>query len=127
MANTTQPIIVNLKGNGKDKDKKKRKYTKGLQSIQMSEVALTRGANRLADAVSEGIREYRESRDRSSHKKRNGMLVDYVTNVGKGVSKAVRGGSRIPYDLAQAVNHREFQNAIRFIAKTMNNFKYPSR
>jgi len=125
MPDNTRPIVMNLKGKGGKKDKKRR-YTKGLQSIQMSEVALTRGANRLADAVAEGLREYRESRDRSSNKKRNGMLVDYVTNVGRGISKAVRRGSRFPYDLSKAVNHREFKNLMRFVGKSMDDFKYPS-
>jgi len=114
------PIVIKLKGK-----KKKRKYTEGLESIESSEVALTRAANRLADAVSQGIRDYRVSRDRSSRNKRDGMLVDYVPNVGRGISEGIRRGSRIPYDVARAINHREFRNALKFVAKTMNTFKFP--
>lgn len=126
MADRMQPIIIKIKGDDTKKDKKRR-YTKGLQSIQMSEVALTRGASRLADAVSKGILEYRESRDKSSLKKRNGMLLDYVTNWGKGISKGIRKASGLPYDLSRAISHREFRNGMRFFARTMNNLKYPSR
>jgi len=122
---TLPPIVLKIKGGKKNKNKK-RKYTKGLQSIQTSEVALTRGANRLAQAVSDGIREYRDSRDKASRKKRDGMIVDYVTNVGQGISKGIRRASRFPYDVSKAISHREFKNATRFIARTMTAFKYPS-
>ena len=114
------PIVIKLKGK-----RKKRKYSEGLESIQSSEVALTRGANRLAEAVSEGIREYRVSRDRSSRKKRDGMIVDYVPNVGRGISEGIRRGSRLPLDVARAISHREFRNALKFVARTMNTFKFP--
>ncbi len=120
----TQPIVVNVKE--KKTKKKKRKYSKGIQSIQMSEVALTRGANRLASAVSSGLREYRQRRDKSSLKKRDGMMLNYVPSVGRGISKGIRRASMIPYDLSKAINHREFQNAMRYIARTMTAFKFPS-
>jgi hypothetical protein len=122
MSDNMQPIVVNAKG----KKKKKRKYTKGIRSIEMSEVALTRGANRLADAVSAGLSEYRRRRDRSSRKKKDGMIVDWVPNIGEGISEGIRRASPVAADLAKAVNHREFRNAMRFIAKTMTSFKYPS-
>jgi hypothetical protein len=120
---TTQgaPIIVKFK----KKKKKKRDYSEGLQSIQMSEVALTRGANRIASAVSKGLGKYRRSRDKSSRRKRDGMVVDYVPNVGKGISKAVRTGSRLPYDLSRAINHREFRNALRAMTDAITLIKFP--
>jgi hypothetical protein len=124
MPENVQPTTIYVKD--EKKTKKKRKYSKGIQSIQMSEVALTRGANRLASAVADGLREYRLSRDKSSLKKRDGMIIDYVPNVGRGISKGIRRASSVSYDLSKAINHREFQNAMRFIAKTMTSFKFPS-
>ncbi len=114
------PIVVNAR----KKRNKKRRYSQGLQSIQMSEVALTRGANRFADAVSQGLREYRRGRDRSSNRKKDGMVVDYVPNVGRGISEAIRVASPIPLDIARAVNHREFRAGVKFVTRLLTGIKF---
>jgi hypothetical protein len=116
----TEPVVVK---DGKKK-RKGREYSQGLQSIQQSEVALTRGANRFAEAVSQGLREYRRSRDSSSRKKRDGLLIDCVPNIGRGLSRSARVMSDLPYDLSRAISHREFRNGLRFFARTMSMFKF---
>jgi hypothetical protein len=126
MAESTQsagpPIVVNVRK--KRNKKKKREFSRGLQSIQETEVGLTRAANRLADAVADGLREYRRSRDRSSKRKSDGIVVDYVPNVARGLSETIRVASLIPYDLAQAVNHREFRGGVRYVTQLLTGIKF---
>jgi len=118
--NFAPPIVVKPR----KKKNKKRQYSRGLQSIEMTEVGLTRAANRFADAVADGLREYRRSRDRSSRRKTDGMLVDYVPNVGRGLSESIRVASLIPYDFARAINHREFQGGVRFVTQLLTGIKF---
>jgi hypothetical protein len=119
------PLIIDLTDRDRDKKNKRRKYSKGLRSMQSSEVALSRAANRLASAVADGISEYRRRRDRDSLKRRDGLILSYLPSLGRGVSRVVREASDVPYDLSRAIDHREFRNALRCFNRSMRDFKYP--
>jgi hypothetical protein len=94
---TTQvPIVYRRR-----RSRGRKKYSRGLKAPQQLEVDASRSAERVADAVTDGIREYRDNRDRSARRKRDGAIKDVVRNVGRGVSEALDTGSRAPSDLTR--------------------------
>lgn len=78
-----------------------RKYSRGLKAPQQLERDASRSAERVAQAVADGIGEYRDNRDKSARRKRDGAIKDVVRNVGRGVSEALDTGSRAPSDLTR--------------------------
>lgn len=78
-----------------------RKYSRGLKAPQQIERDASRATERVAQAVADGIAEYRDNRDRSSRRKRDGAIKDVVRNVGRGLSEALDTGSRAPSDLTR--------------------------
>src|SRR5689334_4274101 len=84
-----------------EEKKKKKKYSRGLKFPQKAEVQLTRGAHRLARAVEEGLGLWRERRDGSARKKRNGALRDAVKNYGKAVTKFHKVAAKLPEDVTK--------------------------
>jgi hypothetical protein len=116
-------IVIDLRKKNKSK-RKGRRYSEGIQSLEMSEAALTRAAERFSTAISEGLREYRRSRDRSSTAKEDGIIVDCVPNIGRGISEGMRVASSIPYDLARAINHREFEGGVRYVNRMLTSIKF---
>ncbi len=91
------PIVINRK-----KKKKKRKYSSGLKDIQLMERDITKVTHQAVRSLDDGLVAYQKARNKSAKKKRDGAIVDFVPNMGKGVSKTLRTASPIPYDLAKA-------------------------
>ena len=79
----------------------KRKYSKGLKEVQECEIDAVRAGNRIAQAVADGISEYRSERNKSARRKRDGAIKDVVRNVGRGLSEALDVASRAPADLTR--------------------------
>lgn len=80
--------------------KKKRKYSKGpMKFAQQAELGVSKGMQRMARAVEEGLGVWRERRDESSRKKRDGALRDALKNYGKAVTKFHKVGAKLPADL----------------------------
>jgi len=98
-AATAEP--VSLEAPRKRKSKKK-KYSRALGSGQKVEVAVSRGAHRLANAVNDALSTWRKERDRSSRNKRDGAIRDAMQNTGRALSKFGREAARIPEDITDA-------------------------
>jgi hypothetical protein len=80
--------------------KKKRKYSKGpMKLAQKAELGVSKGMQRMARAVEEGLGVWRDRRDGSSRKKRDGALRDALKNYGKAVTKFHKVGAKLPEDL----------------------------
>jgi hypothetical protein len=88
---------------GRKKKKKKKKFSRGMAGGQKVEISVTRGAHRLAVAVEEALSTWRNERNRSSRKKRDGAIRDVVKNSGKALSKFGRQAAKIPQDLTQSL------------------------
>lgn len=97
--------------------KKKKKYTRGLKRAQRAERRVSKSANRLADAVASGIATYRKRRDKSAEKRRDGAIVEFVPNVARGVSRAMRKSSVVPYELARAFNTKRTRRRLRRLVR----------
>lgn len=94
------------------KSRKKKKYSKGLKEVQQFEVDATRSADRVADAVADGISRYRRERDKSARKRRDGAIKDAVRNLGRGLSEALDTGARAPADLTRRATTKRLSRLI---------------
>ncbi len=95
------PIVIDRK---KKKKKRKRRYSPGFKEIQLLERDLTKVTHQAVSSLDDGFDAYRQARDKSAGKKRDGAIVDFVPNVGQGVSETIRTASPIPYDVAKATS-----------------------
>lgn len=107
----TEPLVVY--DYTKKKKKNRKKYSKGLKTIQRTEDGLTLAGRRLGDAVESGFRSYRKRRNKSARRRKDGPLRDMVRNTAGGVSQFFSVGSDIPYDVARKVNNRKFGKQVR--------------
>jgi hypothetical protein len=101
-APSDEPEIEVTSSEEEPKKKKKRKYSKGpMKLAQKAEIRVSKGLHRVARAVEEGLGVWRERRDESSGKKRDGALRDALKNYGKAVTKFHKVGARLPQDLTE--------------------------
>lgn len=103
---STHPIV--LKGK-----RKKRKYSRGLRDIQTFERRMSKSNEKMAKAVVKGWKEYRKSADKSSRKRRDGVLVDMNVNMARGFSRMLEESSGLPLQWARAGQTRGFRKATR--------------
>jgi hypothetical protein len=103
-----RPIVYERRG-GKGK---KRKYSKGVKDPQKLEVDASRALSRIADAVADGVVEYRRERNKSARRKRDGAIKDAVRNIGRGLSEALDTGARAPSDLTRRATTKRLSRLI---------------
>lgn len=103
-----RPIVIKSKGK-----KKKRRYSRGLEDVQRSGRGITKVSSRILRSVAKGMDEFRKASDKSAYKKRDGAIRDLVVNMGKATSKSLRVSSRVPLDLAKAMNRRSGRRIFR--------------
>ena len=84
--------------------KKKRRYTRGLSTIQHLERGMARSLETLAEGVARTFSEYSERSDKSARKKRDGALRDGIKNWTKALSKGMRVAGDAPYDFVKQMN-----------------------
>jgi len=104
------PIVIRLDNKKKNK---KRRYTRGMRTMQEFELGFTRSTERIGKAVSRGLSVYRRRRNKSSRNRRDGAIRDGIENVSRAVGRALRTGSDAPYQFAKAINSRRFSKQIR--------------
>jgi len=103
------PIVLTLK----KKSRKKRRYSKGLEEIQQTERHLVRASHRMARAVEKGISNYRVESTKSSKKKRDGAIRDFIPNSGIAMAQMLKEVSPIPNDIARALNTKPMRRRLR--------------
>ncbi|HSS75633.1 MAG TPA: hypothetical protein VLV54_02710 [Thermoanaerobaculia bacterium] len=109
VASDQQPIVYERK---KKKGKRKKKYSRGLKEPQRLEKGISRAAERIADAVADGFSEYRDRRDKSAGKKRDGAIKDAVRNVGRGLEEAIGTAAKVPTDLTKRMSGRRLTRMV---------------
>jgi len=110
---STRPIVISTK------KKKQRKYSRGLRDIQVWGRRMAKVNEDLARAVANGAGAYRKASNQSAGKKRDGAIRDFGLNVAKGIGKALRSSSSVPYDLARATYRRGTRRRLRRQARVM--------
>lgn len=93
--------------------KKKRKYSRGMRSVQEFERGASRAAREISKAVAKGLTSYTKRSAASSRKRRDGAVRDMLENVAKGLGRGMKAGSDAPYQLVKAVNSRRFSKQVR--------------
>jgi len=99
------------------KKKGKRKYTKGLKSVQRLGRGMVRASERMGSGLDRGLSSFRSRTESSSKKKKDGAIIDSVKNFTKGAGKTLRTASRAPNDVLKKVDTklitRQVRNAMR--------------
>jgi hypothetical protein len=112
----TKPIVFNR---GK---KKKRKYSRGLRGLQVNGRRMSKVTSRIMRSTARGFDTFRKASDKSAQKKRDGALLDLNRNIAKGISRSLRESSRIPRDLAHAVDTRWLRRSRRRQLRVLSRF-----
>lgn len=85
------------------KNKRKRRYSKRLKGIGRGERYIVKAGHRIVEAMSSGIKEYRNRSDKSAEKKKDGSLRDLLKNAILGASKAMSKAAKAPADLVKII------------------------
>ena len=102
------------------KNKKKKRYSRELKSLQQIERGFGKSSHRLSRAVARGLSVYRKRRDKSARKKKDGAIIDGALNWSKAFGKAMRVASNAPSDLAVQVNRTKLSRRVRNSLRTMS-------
>jgi hypothetical protein len=113
----TKPIVLEYskkeKATEDSETKRKPKYSKNLESLQILEEDLLRISQKAAKAFSKGIDTYQQERERSAEEKTDGAIEDFVHNSAKAMSVSMKEASDIPVDVAEAVNKESYRKRLR--------------
>jgi hypothetical protein len=118
LAGRHRPVVISVK----EKKKKKRKYSKGLKDLQISARKGTRIGDKFANALADGFRKFRKKSDKSSEKKRDGVLRDFYANAASGVGTTLRKSSKVPVLMAKTVRKRTMRRSVRAMGQLMRGF-----
>jgi hypothetical protein len=91
------------------KKKGKKRYSRPLKAVQKRMDGMLRVSNRLSSAISKGIVEFRDRSNKSSKKKKDGMLRDLFKNSAEGVGETLRVSSRLPGDFIKVLRPKWFK------------------
>src|ERR1700692_2416537 len=103
-----------------EKKKRKKKYSRGLKEPQRLGKGLARSAERLAQAVADGISETCRRGNNSARKKRDGAIKDAVRKVGRGLEAAISTAAKAPTDLTKRVSTRRLTRLV--VPPPLNSF-----
>src|SRR5258706_8995959 len=112
-----KPIILEYKARKKKSkaqaDKSPKKYSEGLEDVQVLEGNMVRIAQRTAKAASKGIDTYEQERQRSAKEKTDGAIEDFFNNSAKATSAYLKEASDIPIDLVESINTESYRKQLR--------------
>jgi len=113
-----QPVVLEYKDRKKKNkqsvnDNEKKKYSKNLKDIQQLEGNILRVTKRSTEALSKGIDTYKQERDISATKKKDGAVDDFVDNSAKAASASMKEVSEIPMDIAESLGVKSYRKQAR--------------
>jgi hypothetical protein len=109
-ATSPAPVYVAVEHTTK---KRKRKYSRGLGTLQHVERGVTRSAATIAEGVAKVFTVYTERSDKSSRRKRDGALRDGIENWTKAMSRGLRVAGEAPYKLVREINRGPGSKQVR--------------
>lgn len=110
-----RPIVIRVKG----KKGKKRRYSKGTKDFQVGARRMTRVGDRLTNAIADGFHEYRRRSEKSSRRRKDGVLRDILKNTAWGASKTLRRSNKVPVLLAKTVRGKQVRRNVRRMARML--------
>jgi len=113
-----KPIVLEYKSRKKksksaSEDEEPKKYSEGLEDIQVLEGDVIRVAQRAAKAASKGIDTYEHERRKSAQEKTDGAIEDFFNNSAKATSAYLKEASEIPVDIAESLNTESYRKRLR--------------
>ena len=114
----TRTIIIETETDGVRR-RKKRGSSRQSRRLADIENRATKSVRRVTKAVNRGVSTYRDKRDKSQRKRRDGALVDSYENAAVGVAEAVANSSPVLTDIAKAINTRRRRKSIRGLLRSL--------
>jgi len=112
-----QPIVLEYKGHKKKSkaqpDETPKKYSEGLEDVQVLEGNMVRIAQRAAKAASKGLDTYEQERQRSAQEKTDGAIEEFFNNSAKATSAYMKEVSDIPIDVVESINTESYRKQLR--------------
>lgn len=113
-----KPIVLEYKGRkrkskSRTEDEEPKKYTEGLEDIQVLEGDVLRVMKRAAKAASKGIDTYDQERRKSAQEKTDGAIEDFFNNSAKATSSFLKEASEIPVDIAESMDTDSYRKRLR--------------
>jgi len=101
--------------------RKKRKRGSSRSSRRLTDIEnrASKAMRRVSKAVDKGVKTYRDQRDKSQRKRRDGALVDSYQNAAVGTAEAIAQSSPVLTDFAKAINTRRRRKEIRRLVRSL--------
>jgi len=106
-----RPIVVEIRKGRRRRGRKR--YTRGFRDIQRFAYGGSRALYRFANGFASGFDSFRSRSNRSSRRKKDGLVRDSLRNGARAFSRSARQFGRVPYELAREVRTRRFWRAGR--------------
>jgi hypothetical protein len=110
----TAPIVIDLRGGGKKKRKRRNRYTRGSKAAQRFLFGSSKAAWRVSNSLSRGLNTFVQRSNRSRRRRKDGMLRDAFRNASRGFGRAASEFGRAPYDIASRVGTNRVRRTFRF-------------
>ena len=105
------PIVLERK---KTRGKGKRRYTSGTGGFQRLTLGLTKGAYRAANSFAEGLDTFSRKSNKSSKRRRDGLIRDSLRNASSGIADGLAELGRAPGEVARKIRTRDVWRTFRF-------------
>lgn len=99
--------------------KKKRRYTKGLSTVQHLERGVARSLDVMAEGVARVFSDYKKRSDKSARKKKDGALRDGIENWTKAMGKGMSISSKAPYKFVRTVSRGRGSKQLRRLVRSL--------
>jgi hypothetical protein len=113
---TTSHVYISV---DEPRRKKKRGSSRSSRRLTDIENRASKALRRVSKAVDKGVKTYRDKRDKSQRKTRDGALVDSYENAAVGIAEAVAQSSPVLTDFAKAVNTRRRRKEVRRLVRAL--------
>jgi hypothetical protein len=106
------PIVLERKKTGGKG--KRRRYTRGTGGLQRLTLGLAKGAYRVADSFADGLDTFSKQSNKSSKRRRDGLIRDSLRNASSGIADGLAELGRAPGDVARKIRTRDVWRTFRF-------------
>jgi len=111
-------VIPSVSKGGTTQRRKKRGSSKASRRLIDVENRVSKSLHRVTKAVNRGVTTYRDKRDKSERRRRDGALVDFYENAAVGLSEAIAESSPVLTDVAKALNTRGRRKLFRRLIRS---------
>jgi len=107
----TTPIVFHSKR--RDDDDKSRKYSRGTKTTQRLSLGISKAAYRTAKSISSGLSTFSDESDKSSRKRKDGMVRDSLRNASKGFEDGLNELGKAPDEIARRISGKTIIRVFR--------------